>query len=179
MKNARENIVIKTVAKYFFAAVIFFLLSAGVSKSNAEFIVQNTNLTEFYSALKSKDTNKINSFLKIYVDDSSSTSIAYTGALLMKKSGLKKSKHEKIILFKQGRILLEGVIAKENNNAEFRFLRLIIQENCPAFLKYHENMKDDADKVKQFYQNFSPQLKREVADYSNVSKILKPDDFEN
>ena len=179
MNNEREKGFNRMFVKYFFSAAIFFLSGAGVVKSGASVNFQNVNSSEFYAALKSQDTIKINLYLKAFVDDSSTASCAYRGALLMKKSELKKSKREKIILFKQGRLLLEGVIKKENQNAEFRFLRLIIQENCPAFLRYHDNIKDDADKVKQFYKNFSPQLKREVAEYSRVSKTLKSGDFEN
>ena len=178
MNITGENIFIKVIAKYFLAVVIFFSLAAGSGKPDAKFIFQNRNFSEFYTALNSQDTIKINLLLKISIDDSSSTSIAYRGALLMKKAELKKSKHEKLILFKEGRILLEGVIKKENQNAEFRFLRLIIQENCPEFLRYHDNIKEDADAVKRYYQNFPPGLKHAVSGYSKVSGTLKPADFE-
>lgn len=105
--------------------------------------------------------------------------MAYTGALVMRKSSFQKSAKKKLTLFKQGRRLLEDAIIKENSNAEFRFLRLIIQENCPAFLKYHDKIKEDAEVVKHYYKNFSPELKHAVAGYSKVSKTLKPQDFAN
>lgn len=80
-------------------------------------------------------------------------------------------------MFKQGKMLLEGAIKKENKNTEFRFLRLIIQENCPAFLKYQDNIKEDADAVKQMYKKISSALKQAVLDYSKTSKTLKADEF--
>ncbi|HKR03937.1 MAG TPA: hypothetical protein VJY62_04810 [Bacteroidia bacterium] len=162
--------------KLLFAAFVFILCS-GMSKTVSPAVLSIINITEFYDALQSEDTVKINSFLKVLADDTALSSIACKGALLMRKSGFQKSAKRKLEMFKQGRILLEDAIKKENDNAEFRFLRLIIQENCPAFLKYHDKIKEDADAVKHFYKNFSAELKHAVADYSKVSKSLKPDSF--
>lgn len=168
-----------TVEKVFIrmAAIIFFLLGAGVVKSNASIVVHNIDVTEFYAALKTKDTIKINSFLKLLMDGTTSASIAYKGALLITKSAFQKSGSGKITMFKNGKMLLEDAIKKENANAEFRFLRLIIQENCPSFLKYHDKINEDATTVKDFYKRFSPELKHAVTNYSKVSKTLKPADF--
>jgi hypothetical protein len=163
-------------AKLLFAAFVFILCS-GMSKPVSPAILSGLKITEFYEALQSEDTIKINSFLKVLADDTALSSIAYKGALLMRKSGFQKSAKRKLEMFKQGRMFLEDAIKKENDNAEFRFLRLIIQENCPAFLRYHDKIKEDADAVKLFYKNFSPELKHAVADYSKVSKILKPGSF--
>ncbi|MEP7171732.1 MAG: hypothetical protein ABI855_20330 [Bacteroidota bacterium] len=168
-----------TAEKFFItmAAIILFLYGAGVVKTNASIVVHNIDVTEFYAALETKDTLKINAFLKILMDDTASASIAYKGALLMTKSAFQKSGIGKLAMFKKGKLLLEEEIKKENTHAEFRFLRLIIQENCPSFLKYHDKINEDASAVKIFYKKFSPELKHAVTNYSKVSKILKPADF--
>lgn len=175
----RKKIFIKRIAC---CSILFLLFSASAflrwNPAEAErFGGQKINLIDFYSALESQDTIKLNSFLHILENDSTSSAHAYTGALLMKKSGLKKSPKEKLPMFRQGKTLLEDAIKKENKNTEFRFLRLIIQENCPDFLKYKNNIKEDADAVKQMYKKFSPALKQAVKDYSKKSKTLKTSDF--
>ena len=155
----------------------FLLFCAGVNQLIAANASQKINLTDFYSALQSQDTIKLNSFLHILEHDSTTSSRAYTGALLMKKSSMQKSLNNKLSMFKQGKTLLEDAIKKENKNAEFHFLRLIIQENCPSFLKYQNNIKEDADTVKQMYKKISPTLKQAVLDYSKTSKTLKADEL--
>jgi len=183
----RRKPLVEIVAHRFSLPIIFFLLWFGVNQLVASPLKnevrpladkhQKINLAEFYSALESQDTIKLNSFLDILEHDSTSSARAYTGALLMKKSGLIKSAKEKLPMFKQGKIILENAIKKDNKNAEFHFLRLIIQENCPVFLKYQDNMKEDADAVKQMYKKLSPALKQAVMNYSKTSKALKASEF--
>jgi hypothetical protein len=90
-----------------------------------------------------------------------------------------KSAKEKLALFKQGRNLLENAVMKDDKNSEFRFLRLIIQENCPSFLRYNKQKEEDAEIVKKSYKNFSVELKNAIVNYSKVSKSIKPADFSN
>lgn len=135
--------------------------------------VSLTDIANYYAALSSKDTLKINSALETLQPAKTTTMKAYAGALIMKKSGLIKSAKRKLALFNEGRTLLEEAIEIENKNAEFRFLRLIIQENCPAILKYHDKIKEDTKMVKDSYANFSSEVKKAVADYAQYSPSLK------
>ena len=64
---------------------------------------------------------------------------AFLGAMIMRKAGIGGNPASKLKLFKQGHKLLEAAIAKDPNNAEFRFLRLIIQENSPGILGYNND----------------------------------------
>jgi len=178
MKNIlKQNSLTIIKAHCFSLAIIFFLFLSGIHQLLRANIFQKINLTEFYSALESQDSTKLNSFLYVLEKDSGLSSRAYTGALLMKKSGMQKSSKEKLSMFKKGKTLLEDAIKKENKNGEFYFLRLIIQENCPDFLKYKNNIKEDANVVKQMYKKFSPALKQAVIDYSKKSKTLRADEF--
>lgn len=164
--------------KFLFPAFVLLLCAEPV-KPNPVPARQEINIPGLYEALQSGDTAAINSFLKMLNDDSTLLAVAYKGALLMRKSGLMKSAKEKLALFKQGRSLLENAIMKDNKNAEFRFLRLIIQENCPSFLHYHKQKEEDADIVKKSYKNFSGELKSAIVNYAKVSKSIKPADFSN
>ena len=103
--------------------------------------------------------------------------LALSGALLMKKSGFLKSGKDKLALFEKGKIMLETSIKKEYQNAEYRFLRLVIQENCPAILKYHDQVNDDAQQIRNSFQLFAPAVKKAIRDYAKKSKTLKEDEF--
>lgn len=173
----RKNFQFKVTTHCFYPSIICLLFLPGINRLLSANIFQKINLTDFYSSLESQDTAKLNSFLLVLENDSGLISQAYTGALLMKKSGMQKTAKEKLSMFKKGKALLEDAIKKENKNGEFYFLRLIIQENCPDFLKYKDNIKEDVDAVKQMYKKFSPALKQVVIDYSKKSKALKADEF--
>lgn len=95
----------------------------------------------------------------------------------MKKSGLVKSAHQKLNLFKDGKKKLEKAISLEPDNGEYRFLRLMIQENCPPILKYNAQIPEDLKKIQISYKNFDPDLKTAVLNYSKKSKYLKESDL--
>ncbi len=97
---------------------------------------------------------------------------AYLGSLYMQSAQFEKTPKDKLSIFKKGRLLLEEVIAK-NNLAEFRFLRLIIQENAPKILKYNEQIKTDASFIKSNFNNLENPLKEVIRNYSKTSKSLK------
>ena len=64
----------------------------------------------------------------------------FTGALLMKKAGFNAPPAIKLHLFKSGHKMLEAAIRNNPENAEFRFLRLIIQEHAPGILGYKNDI---------------------------------------
>jgi len=129
--------------------------------------------TKVYSALKSGDPAAMDVCLKNLAGDTTQLSAAYKGTLMMRRANFEKGVAGKLELFKKGKVILEDVIRQDSLNAEYRFLRLMIQENCPGFLKYHSNISDDATRVKQFYKNFSPDLKSVISDYAKTSAALK------
>ena len=103
---------------------------------------------------------------------------AYTGALTMRKSGLTKSGLEKLSYFKKGRRMLEASIKQDSLNAEYRFLRLMIQEHVPDFLNYHSKKKEDAIMIRESYTKLPSELQAIIKNYSKNSHILKPEDFQ-
>lgn len=76
-------------------------------------------------------------------------------------------------MFKEGRKLLETEIKKDSANVNFRILRLIIQENCPVFLKYNTNLDDDAVFVQRNFDKLSNKIRDLLITYSKNSKHLK------
>lgn len=49
----------------------------------------------------------------------------------------------KLSTFKEGKILIEKAVKDDPNNIEVRFVRLSVQKNCPFFLGYKQNIKED------------------------------------
>ena len=135
------------------------------------------NKTAFYSALMNENIKTINEELDLV--NSVNNKAAYKGALLMKKSGLLKQTKDKLETFKEGRKTLETAINNDNSNPEYRFLRLIIQENAPKIVNYNAEIKKDASYLRQNYKNLSSELQNLILNYCKKSKELNPQDFKN
>lgn len=131
----------------------------------------------FYAAISSASSSKIDEQLNLLKNNSIEEKNAFEGALLMRKAGLVSPPSKKLNLFKQGNKKLETAIKKDADNAEYRFLRLMIQENAPAVLHYKSNIKSDSEFVRQSYKNLSPVLQKAILDYCKISKTLKATDL--
>ena len=153
--------------------IIFIAASKSTYSTGWTAEVQN-----IYEVMQSEDTAKINAALAEIEISSVREKNAYKGTLLMKKSGLIKSGMEKLSVFKQGRKLLEASINQDSTNAEYRFLRLIIQEHAPDFLNYHSKKEVDAKMITESYARLPMQLREAIKKYSKNSHVLKPEDFQ-
>jgi hypothetical protein len=129
--------------------------------------------TAFYAAMSGNDIPAINSQLNIVRSVSINEKDAYEGALLMKKAGLVSKAKEKLSLFKSGRSRLEGSIKKEGANAEYSFLRLIIQEHAPRIVEYRGNIESDISIIRSNYRKLPQEVQQAIIDYSKRSKYLK------
>ena len=129
---------------------------------------------DIYKALSSRNVEVIQTQINKVQQSDLELKQAYEGALLMKKSGLLKGPaKQKLAVFKSGRLKLEAAISKEPHNAELRFLRLIIQEHAPKVVKYHNDIKEDAEMIKNQFNNFPVSLQQIIIDYSKHSTALK------
>lgn len=97
---------------------------------------------------------------------------AYLGALIMKEAQYMPSAKEKLSHFNRGKAMLEVEIGKNKSSVEFRLLRLMIQENCPRILNYHQHAKDDASFVAKEYGKQSAEVKAIILSYSKRSKLM-------
>ena len=135
-------------------------------------MAQKFDKASFYQAIESKDSVKINQQEYILQSSSIKEKQAYEGVLLLKKSGMIGNKRNKLATFKAGKIKLETAIEKDSSNAEYHFLRLMIQENAPKILGYHKELEKDNIYIRKNFKTLSPSVQQAVLGYSKQSKIL-------
>lgn len=150
---------------------LLVLLSVITVKGNTQ--SNGFNRSAFYAAMSTNDVQVINNQLTIIRSSSIDGKEAYEGALLMKKAGLVTKAKEKLSLFKAGRSKLENSIRKEKENAEFSFLRLIIQEHAPKIVEYRGNLDADISIIRSNYKKLPPEVQQAIIDYSKRSKLLR------
>jgi len=155
---------------------IFVILTATCSIGNT----QSFNRKDFYSVMASGSIQTVNEqidLLKNYPLMPPMDKAAFEGALLMKKAGLIGGGGKKLNLFKDGHKKLEGAIKKDDGNAEYRFLRLMIQEHAPGILGYKDDLKKDSAYIRQSYKKLPAEIQEAITNYSKNSKILKSEDL--
>jgi len=155
--------------------LLFFVCS--VPSAQSEISTQNFDREAYYNILASGKMDKVNEELELLSSSSTSEKEAYEGTLLMRKAGLEKVPAVKLKYFKKGRIKLETAIQKDSTNAEYHFLRLIIQEHAPAIVKYNAQIQTDKQIVKTAYKNLPHSVQQAIMDYAKKSKVLHPEDL--
>ncbi|WP_343633027.1 hypothetical protein [Fluviicola sp.] len=98
---------------------------------------------------------------------------AFKGALQMKAAQFQKTAKDKLNLFNAGKKLLESEIKSNDSNVEYRFLRLLIQENAPKQLKYNGNIEEDALNIAAGYSKLKESTKAAIESYAKKSASLK------
>lgn len=126
----------------------------------------------FYSALSSGSISELDKQVAAAKGLKGNDIPAFEGALMMRKSGSLKIPAQKLTMFKKGYKLLEGAISKEPANTEYRFLRLMIQENAPKIVGYYKNIAEDVNVVKSNYKSLSAETQQAILAYSKSSKVL-------
>jgi hypothetical protein len=76
-------------------------------------------------------------------------------------------------LFNAGKKILESEIKTNSENVEYRFLRLLIQENAPKVLKYNGNVEEDAIAIVAGYSKLKESTKNAIESYAKKSASLK------
>jgi hypothetical protein len=103
---------------------------------------------------------------------STSETRAYLGAMIMKEAQYLSSAKEKLTHFNKGKAMLEAEIKANKSAVDYRFLRLMIQENCPKILNYHGQVKEDAALIIKDYSKQNTALKSVILSYSKSSSAL-------
>lgn len=158
------------IGKIIPAFFIFFTLILTQTKCQQQF---SFDKPLFYNAMADKNIIDLDNQLNAVKISSIPEKEAYEGALLMKKAGLVSNLSNKLKFFKTGHKKLETAIKKEENNTEFRFLRLMIQENAPKIVNYHNDLQKDALFIRTNYKNMPPFIQQFIIEYSKKSKVLK------
>jgi len=155
--------------------VLLLLVVFGINFNS--FTRSNFDKEIFYSVLSSNQLEKIENQLNILQKSSFPEKSAYEGVLLMRKAGLISKPIKRLNLFKQGAKQLEASINADLNNYEFRFLRLMIQENAPHILGYHSDIENDKLLIKKHFKSLNPIVQHYILNYSKSSKVLHTEDF--
>lgn len=130
----------------------------------------------FYRAMESSNKELVDHELNHLKDLDFPDKGAYVGALSMLKASFPANPSKKLNLFKAGHKQLEAAIRKDSLNAEFRFLRLVIQENAPGMLGYRNDLEKDCDYIRKSFKTLPEVVQQAVLKYSRKSRILKPVD---
>lgn len=157
---------------------LFLLFIIAVFAGNrAECIMLKFDKSLFYQVLKSGRVGEINTQLAKLDTTTLNEKNAYEGTLLMKKAGLVQQPQEKILYFKSGRAKLEAAIAADQDNAEYHFLRLLIQEHAPEIVRYNGQLAEDRLFVGEHFDKLSPAVQKTVVDYCKTSAVLNREDL--
>lgn len=156
---------IKRIFTFVLIATISFTVTSAIAR-------QGFDKNAFFSAMASSQVSSMDAQLNAVKNISGSDREAFEGAMLMRKAGMLSVPAKKLAMFKQGHKKLEAAIAKNPGNAEYRFLRLIVQENAPRSLGYYKNISQDSRMVKDYYKSLSAATQNNVASYSKKSKAL-------
>lgn len=126
----------------------------------------------FFSAMSSGNVRQMDAQLNTLKSGSGPDKEAFEGAMLMRKSATLSVPAKKLAMFKQGHKKLEGAISKYPSNAEYRFLRLMVQENAPRSLGYYKSISTDSKYVKDYFKTLPAATQGGVTGYSAKSKAL-------
>jgi hypothetical protein len=161
-----------TFATAYFLSVLWVHGATQVQEKRAEF-----SRSTFFSVMRTGTAMAIDSELAILGSASFEGREAFWGTLLMKKASLISNPEKKLNLFKNGRKKLELAIHKDSLNAEFRFLRMMIQEHAPSILEYAGDLQRDKEYIRKNFSTLPASTQQAVLEYSRKSKIIKPADF--
>ena len=141
------------------------------------FAQQKFEKAAFYEVMASGKLDAVDNEIAILADASINNKEGYEGALLMRKAGLVSPAAKRLRFFKEGRIKLETALMADNENTEYHFLRLAIEEHAPKIVKYHADIAKDKLFVQKNFKNLSPSVQHAILDYCKKSKVLHAEDL--
>ena len=135
---------------------------------------ENIDVNKFYNVFLSNSNEQIDKLLVEYNSIKRTNSIinVYKGALLIKKASLNNIPAKKLEYFKIGKSLIEQEIKTNQKDVEYRFIRLIAQEQSPAMLKYKNNIQEDKKMILLSFKDMEQIYKDRIVDYSKISKFI-------
>lgn len=160
---------------YKWKTLFVFLLIVGFAKTTLA--QQKFEKAEFYKVMDSGDLTAINSQIEIVQGSSSPYKEGYEGALLMRKAGKVPVPAQKLKFFKAGRIKLETAMLADNDNTEYHFLRLAIEEHAPKIVKYHFDIEKDKAIVLKNFKSLQQSVQKAIIDYCKNSKVLRAEEL--
>ncbi len=135
--------------------------------------INGLNRPAFYKAMQENNKILVNEQLTLLKSLPEEEGRAFLGAMLMKKSGLGGGPADKLHLFNEGHKMLETAIKQDSANAEYRFLRLMIQEHAPGILGYKNDIEKDCEFIRKSYKTLPDDVQQSITGYNKKSKVLK------
>jgi hypothetical protein len=164
MKSLKQALTIK----------LFFLFAFAVPLSAQEGFSKQA----FYDAMRSDNLQQVEAQLKAAEAASAADKNAIIGTLTMKKAGLIRGAGKKLNTFKAGHEKLEASIKADQDNPEYRFMRLMIQEHAPGILGYKDEIQKDSDYIRKSFKTLSGTVQKAIMNYAKEkSKVLSEKDF--
>lgn len=108
---------------------------------------------DFHANMKTEDG--LYKIIEYQSFPNSAASSAYQGLAKTMMAQYAYLPNTKLSYFNAGKRLIENAIAKDKNNAELRYIRLMVQLNIPSFLSYSSSINQDIDFI---HQNLSRQV---------------------
>lgn len=96
---------------------------------------------DFHKGMFSED--ELNKIVSSKEYSNSILNIVYKGVCYTMLADYQFFPTSKLSYFNDGKALIEAAIKKEANNVELRYLRLLVQLNCPGFLGYGDDIEAD------------------------------------
>ncbi|MEP6611260.1 MAG: hypothetical protein ABJA76_05230 [Mucilaginibacter sp.] len=160
---------------YKWKTLFVFLLIVGFAKTTLA--QQKFEKAEFYKVMDEGDLAAINNQIDVVQASSSPYKEGYEGALLMRKAGKVPVPAQKLKFFKAGRIKLETALLADNDNTEYHFLRLAIEEHAPKIVKYHFDIEKDKAIVLKNFKSLPQSVQKAIIDYCKNSKVLHAEEL--
>lgn len=151
-----------------FFYILFFFITAFTHG-----VMQEFDKVAFYQLMENGSREAIDQEIRKIGAIPGINKDAYVGGLLMKKAGIIKGAMKKLNVFKDGHEKLEAAIGREKQNAEWRFLRLMIQEHAPKILNYRDNIKEDAAMIQANFKQLPPEVQSAVLNYRKQPGVLQ------
>lgn len=153
---------------------LFLLLGFAVTLTAQE----GYNKQAFYDAMRNDNLQQVEMQLIAAAGATGRDKEAIMGTLTMKKAGLIKGAGKKLNTFKAGHEKLEASIKADQDNPEYRFMRLMIQEHAPGILGYKNEIQTDSDYIRKSFKTMPATLQKAIMNYAkDKSKVLSEKDF--
>ncbi len=153
--------------------VAFFLLVFAYTSVSA---ISAFDKASFYNVMATGDMEKVDREIEVVQNTSIREKLGYEAVLLIRKAGLLAKPKDKLKYFKEGRIKFEKAIS-DDDNSEYHFLRLTIEENAPNVVKYKSDIEKDKQYVITHFKNYPPVVQRAIMEYCKRSKVLHKEDL--
>jgi len=118
------------------------------------------NRYAFYQAMQENNKVLVLAQLEVLKTANSEIKPAFVGAMLMKRASFLGPAALRLHYFREGQKMLQSAIKRNPDNAEFRFLRLMIQEHAPGALGYKSSIESDCEFIRKNYKTLPEEVQK-------------------